>query len=103
MWLIRCSGIRVYADNSPVTKSDPSGLKPLADGGYEYKRGMQNGKPGWVLHEKTKTKAGSSSSGVHDYSWETYWRPKLSFWVGLADGVADGVAALGGGGLADAE
>lgn len=38
-----------YAGNNPVTMSDPSGLKPLADGNYIYKGSNE---AGWSLYTK---------------------------------------------------
>jgi len=50
-----------YGYNSPATFSDRSGLKPLADGDYEYR---SDGKGGWDLWSKPTTMVGPVAPGT---------------------------------------
>ncbi|MGC3955160.1 MAG: RHS repeat-associated core domain-containing protein [Propionicimonas sp.] len=100
----------LYANNSPITNSDPSGLKPLADGNYKF-IGSNSG--GWTLVPTndsssggsksgggTKTASGGkSSSGNPGGVSQPAQDPQRDFWGGVL-GFAAGVAVGIGGALA---
>lgn len=66
----------LYANNSPITKSDPSGLRPIGDGDGEYVPRWRHGHTEWDWNgHRSKGSGGHGSSGSGGDQRKSYHGP----------------------------